>query len=142
MTAFSTPTLLLALPISQKKIGRTYKVTVSVDYGRICILSLLLKLSVCYDCIYFWSLSTQVGDCVVWSICRSLLYIDSYCPSQLKSDICLYIMSDAKRNKGTYIFLKLKDTENYKKWTQNMRFTLWDAGLISYANSTSVKSKH
>lgn len=50
-------------------------------------------------------------------------------------------MGGSKGNEGTYTFSKLKGTENYKEWVREMGFALRGAGLISYANGTSVKPK-
>lgn len=52
-----------------------------------------------------------------------------------------YTIGSANKNKGTYTFSKLKGTENYKEWVQEMEFALQDASLISYAFGTSAKPK-
>lgn len=49
-------------------------------------------------------------------------------------------MMGSKGDEGMYTFAKLKGTENYKGWAREMSFALRDAGLISYANGTAVKS--
>lgn len=48
-------------------------------------------------------------------------------------------MINTKDGRGMYIFIKLKDKENYKVQAQKMSFILWNTGLINYINSIVVK---
>lgn len=46
-----------------------------------------------------------------------------------------------KETEGSYIFVKLKGTENYKEWAREMGFALQDADLETYADGTGKKPK-